>query len=152
MLPEEMSKFGFGVWIKNEIKLRQIVEGWARTIFRKNRDPQEVTLWYLILGKKNILLGLYKSDIQQQKIYEFLSNDFSNPEWQVKASKNAFELMKQHRYELAAAFFFLGGRLEDMFEVLANHKGDVQQALITIRLVEGENGQVFKNGVRKFIL
>lgn len=39
-----------------------------------------------------------------------------------------------------------------MFEVLANHKGDIQKALIAIRLIEGENGEVLKNGVQKFIL
>ena len=80
-----MRSYGFGIWIQNPTRLKQLVEGLSRRDFRENRDAQAVTLWYLALNKKNLLLGLYKADPQASKIYAFISNDFNDPEWAVKA-------------------------------------------------------------------
>ena len=51
--------------------------------------------------------GLFRS-AQHVKQAEFLGRDFSTVKACEAACKNAFVLLGQHRYELAAAFFVLG--------------------------------------------
>ena len=52
--------------------------------------------------------GLYRSAMQRKQA-DFLARDFSQLKHREAACKNAFVLLGQHRYELAAAFFILGG-------------------------------------------
>ncbi|CAG9327571.1 unnamed protein product [Blepharisma stoltei] len=148
----QMRMFGMGIWLKSIWKLKAMVENIAKNEFRANKDPKTVSLWYLILGKKNILLGLYKNDYQNQKIYSFLQNDFSNKEWQIKAQKNAFELRKQRKYEMSAAFFLLGDKLIDAIEVLVQDLGDPQLALVVAKLCEGENGPIQRQIIEKYFI
>lgn len=66
-----------GIWVKNNYKLRGLIENLARAEFRRSRDPMKVILWYIALNKKNILLGLFKTDTRYERVYHFLSNDFT---------------------------------------------------------------------------
>lgn len=43
-----------------------------------------------------------------KKLADFLSRDFRQAPNRAAAAKNAFVLLGQHRYELAAVFFILG--------------------------------------------
>ena len=43
-----------------------------------------------------------------KKLADFLMRDFSQDKHKDAACKNAYTLLGQHRYELAAAFFVLG--------------------------------------------
>ena len=147
-----MRKYGMGIWIQSSAKIKSLVETIARNEFRANRDPKAVTLWYLALKKKNILQGLYKQDPNNSRVFQFLSNDFSLRENQVKALKNAFELRKQRKYEMSAGFFLLGDSLGDALEVLARDLGDPQLALVVARLYEGDSGEEFLKVVDKFLL
>lgn len=54
-----------------------------------------------------LLQGLLRSS-QQVKLADFLNRDFSESKNKEAACKNAFVLLGQHRYEMAAAFFLLG--------------------------------------------
>ena len=47
---------------------------------------------------------------REEKFYNFFMNDFSTDRWKSAALKNAYALMKQHKYELAAAFLLIGGK------------------------------------------
>lgn len=53
------------------------------------------------------LQSLFKGS-NQKKLADFLVRDFSQAKHRDAACKNAFVLLGQHRYELAAAFFVLG--------------------------------------------
>ena len=48
---------------------------------------------------------------RQTKQADFLQRDFQDPKHAQAACKNAYVLLAQHRHELAAAFFILGGLL-----------------------------------------
>ena len=54
--------------------------------------------------------GLLRSS-QQVKLADFLNRDFNDSRNREAACKNAFVLLGQHRYEMAAAFFLLGVQL-----------------------------------------
>ena len=58
------------------------------------------------------LQGLLRSS-QQVKLADFLNRDFSEARNKEAACKNAFVLLGQHRYEMAAAFFLLGAMHSD---------------------------------------
>ena len=62
-------------------------------------------------------------------------NDFSTDRWKSAALKNAYALMKQHKYELAAAF----ADRRKVFEaarICEKNLGDIQLALFIVRIVE----------------
>lgn len=148
----EMKQYGMGIWVTSVTRLRNMIENVVKNEYRKNRDPQSVTLWYLALNKKNILLGLFKVNAEVKKIYEFISRDFNDDKNRVAALKNGFELRKQRRYELSAAFFLLGNSLNDAVEILCSDLGDVQMALVVCKLIEGELGPVYCKTVEKYLL
>ena len=111
--------YGIRIWLRNPLKLKRIIEELALNEFRKNREPKNVALWYLALGKKAILTELFKKDADNVKIYNFIKNDFNSQEWKVKSQKNAFELRRQGMFELAAAVFLLGGDSLSTIEILS---------------------------------
>lgn len=147
----EMRQYGMGLWVTSTTRLRNMIEAVVRNDYRKNRDPQTVTLWYLALNKRNILLGLYKVNPELKKIYDFMARDFSDEKNRVAALKNGFELRKQRRYEMSAAFFLLANSLKDAVEILCADLGDVQMGLVVARLVE-EHGLVYYEAVEKYLL
>lgn len=110
-----------------------------------------MTLWYLLLGKKSLLVAMYKADPFSERIYKFLRNDFSSAEYQVKAQKNAFGFRQKREFMMSAAMFLLGGRLQDAVDVILHDLGDPQLALVAARLLEGE-GEVYLGVIRKFFI
>ena len=148
----QMKMYGMGLWIKNQQKLKKMIEEIAMNDYRKNKEPKNIALWYMALGKKNILAELFKKDVMQVKIYNFIRNDFNDKEWQIKAQKNAFELRKQMKFELSAAFFILGNQIESAIEILAESMFDPQLALVIARLKEGENSNLYRKVVNDYFL
>lgn len=69
-----------------------------------------------------------------------MKNDFTVEKWKTGALKNAFALLGKQKFELAAAFFLLGGQLKDAVGVCLQKLQDFQLALVLSRLVEGEGG------------
>ena len=55
----------------------------------------------------DFMQGLYRTAMQKKQA-EFLARDFTQVKNQEAACKNAFVLLGQHKYEMAAAFFLLG--------------------------------------------
>lgn len=74
------------------------------------------------------------------QVADFLSRNFSQEDNRAAASKNAFHLLGQHRYHLAAAFFILAGSSGDAVGVLAREAADPQLAILVARLLEGPTG------------
>jgi len=75
----------------------------------------------------------------QQKMSQFYSNDFDQPRWQQAALKNAYVLLGRQKFEYAAAFFLLGGKLKDAVHILYKNLGDMQLAVIVARLANDNN-------------
>eukprot|EP00913_Durusdinium_trenchii_P014325 g13439.t1 len=64
-----------------------------------------------------LLLRLYRQS-KQTRVADFLSNDLSEEPWRTKAEKNAFELVRQRRFELGCAFFIFAQRAKDAIDSL----------------------------------
>lgn len=130
---------GMAFWINDHQKLASIIEKCARNEFGDNRDPSGIlSLFYLALNKKNVLIGLWKSVLhqEQQKMLKFLSNDFNEKRWKTASLKNAFVLLSKHRYFDAAYFFLLADSIKDCCNVIANKIQDINLCLAVAKVYE----------------
>lgn len=82
----------------------------------------------------------------------FFANDFSQERWRKAALKNAFALLSKQRFEHAAAFFLLAGKLWDAIDVCINRLKDLQLALVVTRLYEGDGGPTYERLLKECIL
>jgi DmX-like protein len=131
----ELRQYGVGWWLKSPTVLKQLAEQIAKYSFQSNNDPLDAALFYLAMKKKGVLWGLFKT-IKDTKMADFFKNDFNESKWQTAALKNAFVLLGKQRFEHAAAFFLLAGRLKDAVEVCLRNLHDLQLAMVIVRLYE----------------
>ncbi|CAF4152966.1 unnamed protein product, partial [Rotaria magnacalcarata] len=68
--------------------------------------------------------------VQDAKMQDFFKNDFTEARWIKAAQNNAFALLGKHRFEHAAAFFLLAGKVRDAVEVIISNLHDIQLALL----------------------
>jgi WD40 repeat protein len=130
---------GIGYWLRKPTTLKALVEKIAKAQFTATKDPHDCFLFYLALNKKPALVALFKA-VKNVPVHDFLRNDFNLDKWKTAAMKNAYVLLGKQKFELAAAFFLLGGQLKDCVDVCIKKLGDYQLALLVARLVEGDNG------------
>ncbi|KPI40482.1 Regulator of V-ATPase in vacuolar membrane protein 1 [Cyphellophora attinorum] len=80
------------------------------------RSPVPCSLYYLALRQKPLLLSLWRTahGVSMRDVtLKLLARDFSEPRWKEAALKNAYALLSKRRFEYAAAWFLLAGRLRD---------------------------------------
>ena len=138
---ESLRSTGVAFWQQEKTSLVSLLEESAKVKFRESRDPDTVALIYAAIGKIPVLRGLYKT-CNRTKEAEFFSRDFSQENNKVAANKNAFVLLGQHRYAMAATFFILGGKLRDAVEVCLHQMGDLQLAIVLYRTL-GEDMDIY---------
>ena len=128
------------LWLRSDAALRDLTERLAKsTYLSSGKDPMMAMLPYLALGtnKLSVLRGLFRLSPSHQKVFTFLSNDFSDERWKKAASKNAFALIAQHRYEPAAGFFLLAGRPGQAIKTATMQLHEPMMALLIARLAAG---------------
>lgn len=132
-----LKQYGVGWWLRNPVLMKTLIERVAKSQFQANQDPLDAALFYLAMRKKAILVALFKT-VKDTRMTDFFKNDFSQAKWQSSALKNAFVLLGKQRFEHAAAFFLLAGRLKDAIEVCVRSMHDLQLAIILVRLFESD--------------
>ena len=86
------------IWVKSIDSLKQIIESVAKTAYKSSDIDDgkgwahKTALWYILINKKNILWSLFKAE-QENKVYDLLSNDFTQDRWKKAADKNAMALL-----------------------------------------------------------
>ncbi|KIV94793.1 hypothetical protein PV10_02525 [Exophiala mesophila] len=136
---------GLFCWASDLETLRTQMENVARTEYTKHEDrnPVDCSLYYLALGKKNVLLGLWRMAVgvaEKPNTLKLLSNDFEEPRWRATALKNAYALISKRRFHYAAAFFLLGGDLWGAVNVCVHQIQDLQLAVAIARVYEDQPG------------
>jgi hypothetical protein len=158
ILWSDARNLGLGWWITNQNTLKKTFETIARNQYWGNggtNDPVACSLYYLGLKKKSVLLGLWKlanNHPEQSMMMKFLSNNFDEERWQNAALKNAFALLGKQRYEYAAAFFLLAGKLKDAANVCIKQLNDPQLAVSLCRIYEGDCGPILDEIVKTQLL
>lgn len=150
LLWPDMRQYGVGWWLKSPQMLRQLIEKIAKCSFQVKSEPLDAALFYLAMKKKGVLWALFKT-VKDTKMSDFFKNDFTESKWQTAALKNAFVLLGKQRFEHAAAFFLLAGRLKDAIEVCLRNLHDIQLALVLVRLYCESDFELL-NSLIKFIL
>lgn len=89
--------------------------------FGATKNTSACALMYIALGRQSLLAGLYRT-YGDARVASFLSRDFSLDKNQLAAEKNAYVLLGQHRYEMAAAWFILAGNIIYIVIVVYKHK------------------------------
>ncbi|EUT87602.1 hypothetical protein PFAG_01926 [Plasmodium falciparum Santa Lucia] len=93
-----------------------------------------LALLYIAKNEKSKLMLFYKIK-KQNKIYDFLSNNFKTERWLKALMNNAYKLMQIKRYYLATAFFILSGDIKDAIDVIHQYLQDAQLSIFLIRLI-----------------
>ncbi|CAD8077463.1 unnamed protein product [Paramecium sonneborni] len=136
--------------------IRQRLEEIALNIYKQSKDPFQSLLYFIVLGKKSVITTLFKKEINSGKeyksTYEFLQQDFSLPRWKSAASKNAYALVSKKRYQDAAAFFLIGGHLNDAVNVMARYMEDIQLAYLTTKIYEPQGGPVGEQLIQDYFI
>ncbi|ERF76244.1 hypothetical protein EPUS_04321 [Endocarpon pusillum Z07020] len=157
MLWEHARESGMFMWITDSTALRAQLEVIARNEYTKTyeKSPVNCSLYYLALGKKAVLQGLWRMaswNREQASTVRLLANNFNEPRWKTAALKNAYALLGKHRFEYAAAFFLLAGALQDAVNVCVHQLDDIQLAVTIARVYEGEDGPVLQELIEDRIL
>lgn len=109
--------------------------------YRANKDPFNCLFWYILAGKKNILITLFKTHKLDSKEHEamftFLQRDFSQPKDRTAAIKNAFVLIDKKRYMHALAFFILGNQPDDCVRIGFDRLKDINLTYLFCLLFKG---------------
>ena len=140
---EDLRALGGGYWIRRQLDLKSYIEKVAKNAFSKSNKPLDAAVWYLALGKKTLLWGLFKS-VGDVRMSGFFGNDFTQERWKTAAMKNAYALLGKQRFIEAIAFFILAGELKDAVSCCLRSLQDPQMAVVICRLVAGEDSDVFK--------
>lgn len=141
---EAARKSGMFCWLSDVESLRLQMENVGRAEYTRNEDrnPVDCSLYYLALGKKNVLQGLWRMAIgvrEKENTLKLLLNNFNEPRWKSSALKNAYALLSKRRFHYAAAFFLLAGNLWDAVNICIHQLKDLQLAIALARVFTNEN-------------
>lgn len=128
-------RIGAGWWLSTSHAAKTLVERIARAEFNDSRNPDNVALWYVALGKAKTLAALYKAQ-QNLRMAEFMARNFTKTENRQIASKNAYVLISKHRLYIAAAFFILAGDTAGALGLIRSRLRDEQLAVILARVLD----------------
>ncbi|CDR98012.1 -DmX-like protein 2 [Babesia bigemina] len=141
-LLQHMKSFGIGYWVRTPT----CIEQFCSTLERGFRKLISVTdtgssvdkfddfgFWSILRGKP-LVYGCVLKAKGFQKLGEFLSNNFSDEKWKQAAVKNAYALIAQKRYLLAAGFFLLADRVGDAVNVCFQYMDNAQLACLICKI------------------
>ncbi|WFD29447.1 regulator of (H+)-ATPase in vacuolar membrane [Malassezia sp. CBS 17886] len=149
---------GLACWVRTRSALAPIIEQSVRTLYATGdgHDLALCTLLYLSLRKITTVRSLWRrasGHADQSRMVKFLANDLAEDRWRLAAHKNAYVLMSQRRFVFAAAFFLLGGALQDAVNVCVRNANDLPLALVVTRMYEDtDEGPVFAGLLRRHIV
>ncbi|ELP95005.1 hypothetical protein EIN_251990 [Entamoeba invadens IP1] len=129
---EEALNVGVEFWLMNKPELlKNFLSDVAKVEFLKKKDPGDVAIIYVLLGRVPALAALYRMN-QEMKIADFLVRDFSVDRNRIAAVKNGFVLTSQHKYSIAIAFFFLGEAIQEAVNVALDKLNNVGLAFLIV--------------------
>ncbi len=114
-------------------------------------------LLYLAMRRKEVLLGLLRRDPAMARAVTFFSNDFASAtsaaaRFREQAVTNAYNSLAKRSHKTAAAFFLLGGAVEQCVRVCFSNERDWQLALVVARLYQGPASSTYKNVLEQHML
>ncbi|KAI3655142.1 hypothetical protein MP228_000522 [Amoeboaphelidium protococcarum] len=152
---KQFKEIGLHWWAKDDSVVIKYVEKLARDLYMHDdrKNPVDCALLYIALGKQKLWAGLWRlahGHPEQAAMLKFTANNFNEDRWKTAAVKNAYALLGKQRYEYAAAFFLLGGQLDDALNVCVKQMSDLDLALLIVRIYNGgDNNHVQINQLKQ---
>lgn len=142
-------RLGLFAWLADREALDRIFDSLAQSSYRSTDppDPINASLYFLALHKKSTLLALWRIATwhkEQKTTMHFLRRDFTLPQNQTAAKKNAYALMGKKRFDYAAAFFLLADDPASATSLLASQCEDIMLAIAVARLYSGDGSSVLR--------
>ncbi|KAI3631992.1 hypothetical protein MIR68_009828 [Amoeboaphelidium protococcarum] len=139
---KQFKEIGLHWWAKDDSIVIKYAEKLARDLYMHDdrKNPVDCALLYIALGKQKLWAGLWRlahGHPEQAAMLKFTANNFNEDRWKTAAIKNAYALLGKQRYEYAAAFFLLGGQLDDALNVCVKQMSDLDLALLIARIYSG---------------
>ena len=143
-------RLGLFAWLSDREALDRIFDALAQSAYRSTDppDPINATMYFLALHKKPTLLALWRIATwhkEQRATMNFLRRDFSLPQNQTAAKKNAYALMGKKRFDYAAAFFLLADDAASATSLLASQCDDIMLSIAVARLYSGDGSPVLRS-------
>uniref|UniRef100_A0A6B2KWB7 RAVE complex protein Rav1 C-terminal domain-containing protein n=1 Tax=Arcella intermedia TaxID=1963864 RepID=A0A6B2KWB7_9EUKA len=147
-----VSALGLPLWVRDHETIVSVADTLAKNHYTLNKNPNDCAIFYIALGRLAPLSKLFRV-VKEDNIANFLDNDFTQKKFKDAALKNAYRLMGQHKFEMAAAFFVLGDSLSNALNVCIEKLDDFILGLFIARLVEkGQDGKFFKSALNDWVL
>jgi hypothetical protein len=133
---------GIAFWLRSKEQLSDLVESMCRVEYSRTVPLEDISLFYLLLGRKRSLQALWKTnsriDPSSARIGQFLHHDFSQESYRLIAAKNAYASLSKQRNKLSILFFLLSDRVKDSLLVALDTVQDVSLAMTIARLTGSE--------------
>jgi len=139
---EAIRNAGIPFWLQSRAALMDLSKKAANVKFDIKSaagDPLDAALFYLAMDKKVLLVALLKK-CANTKMANFFAQNFSEDKPAKAAIANAYRLLSLRRFELAAAFFLLAGKVDDAVDICVNSLDDIALGFFIARLVGGDDG------------
>lgn len=149
-----LRRAGLGLWLTDNAALKTVLEALPRSIIKRQGQeiqPETVAVWYALLGRRTLLAALYRKE-RQDRVADFLANDLSEEPWRTKAVKNAFELVRQRRFELASAFFVFARQAPDAIDICVRYLDDWPLAALIAQCMRAEADAAAAEEFRRVLL
>jgi hypothetical protein len=150
-----MTLFNVPMWIKSDIKLKELLENVARNEYKRvvREDAQKsenktqeknhtehIALYLYLADKQNLILDYYDREPQNEKIKKFVMRDFSNKKNRKIAKENADTLMNKKKYIYAAYFYLLADDIRSALDMTLEKMKDINLTICILRLVNSKYG------------
>lgn len=152
-----MRMFSIPLWIKNDLKLKELLETVARNEIKElnkiifgqgdnmNKNVAEnVALYYYLIGKKNIIVDLFDKEPWNENVKKFIIRDFSIAKNRKIARENADDLMKKKKYFYAAFFYLLADDVRGAVDMTLLKLKDINLTVCILRLFNSPSAQTNK--------
>jgi hypothetical protein len=116
--------FSVPLWIKNEYKLKELLENCGRNEYKSlrgdevnysNNYVENVALWFYLAGKNNIIFDLLDKELHNSNVKKFLQKDFSVAKNRKFARENGDDLRSKKKYLFACYFYLLADDIDVYF-------------------------------------
>lgn len=152
---EIMTMFNIPIWIKSDIKLKELLEHVGRNEYKRllrdimkvNEDKtqeknftEHVALYFYLADKQKLLEEYYDREPHNVKIKKFIQRDFSIAKNRKIAKENADTLMNKKKYLYAAYFYLLADDIRSALDMTLEKLGDINLTICLLRLVDSKYG------------
>jgi len=144
---------GLPLLMPRAYSLKEITQLIAKAEWKKTKNPYRCAVFYVVCKKIKVLAQIFReADLKVTTFLGKYQEDPDSSEILVATQKNAYGLLKTHRYDLAVAFFLLCGDIKAAINTAYSRMNDWQLAILINRVMEESSPESFHNIIRERII